>query len=315
MARVRLLFVVLVCLMALQAAPCSARPQEAKDYLKHFAQFRQAYIRAHTEELIIARLALEQALLKPGPMQTRKEWIGEIEQRKQHVRERELALEVARVNAPTLLPSLHSLGMEVGQAGTLGHTSPHVLQVLGDKRMLVTLHDLDGHDFGFGGQAKKRAVVYVTGISTAKLVDGKKVSLPQLFKVTGTHRYETISGAVTTIFKLEPETEAEKTEREAAEQRAIAAKRAEDEVKERRLREVERKEASAAATKKAAEEDRRKAEAPAKAEAAARASLELTKELIRLAKDDLVKQRLERVIKQYPDTEAAKEARILLKKY
>lgn len=64
-------------------------------------------------------------------------------------------------------------------------------------------------------------------------------------------------------------------------------------------------------------DERAKAEAaaPARREQLAASSLALTKQLISAGKTDTVQTRLARLIVDYPETEAAKEARELLKKY
>jgi hypothetical protein len=188
-----------------------------------------------------------------------------------------------------------------------------------------------------------RTWIMLKGCSTAGLVDDKTwddwtpLIGPNPLAVTGTTRYNTVSGGTKTVFVVEPwsidrfKASPEELAKRRAEAEAEAEEeRARKEAEEKRRLEEEKEAARVAAAKKAAEEAQRQAEAPlraaaekaaaekaaaaakAKAEKAARSCLDLTRELIKMGKTDLVSTRLERLIKEYPDTEAAKEAKKLL---
>jgi hypothetical protein len=232
----------------------------------------------------------------------------------------------------------------VGAFGNPDLINAKVIQIIDDMSMLVGVE----HSSKAGGLYS--TWVMLKGCPTAGLVDGKtwKDWTPLLGKhllaVTGTTRFQTVSGGTKTVFVVETlhlerfnaspaELAKRRAEAEAkAAEEAVKAKeeRARKEAEEKRRLEEEKEAARVAAAKKAAEEAQRQAEAPlraaaekaaaekaaaaakAKAEKAARSCLDLTRELIKMGKTDLVSTRLERLIKEYPDTEAAKEAKKLL---
>ena len=200
---------------------------------------------------------------------------------------------------------------EVGDFGRSAHT-PHIVQVLPPDRVLL-------------GAKGEGPLLMMKVRSTAGLLDGRQFDFEgRLLHVTGTTTYKTVSGGTRTVLVAEfvdlesirkRETEAERSAREAASAVKAKEEQARKETESKRQREAAEKAARLAAVQKEADDARREAAAKVKAENAAEASLALTKDLIRLGKTDLIRQRLERVIKLYPDTAAAKEARELLKKY
>lgn len=138
----------------------------------------------------------------------------------------------------------------------------------------------------------------VRGVSTKGLVDAKRIPLEGMFKVS-----ETAKQAGRTMFVLEVESKEARAKREA-----------EAEAKSRSAAELARKEQEKAKARKITAAKKKIADSPAKADAAAAGKLSLCKQLIDLDKRDVAKLRLQELIRDYPDTKAANEAKLLLKK-
>lgn len=82
---------------------------------------------------------------------------------------------------------------EVGQIGRLGTRRAKVVQVVDDRSMLIMPY--------LGGQ---QLLILVRGASTAAVADGLMYAFPDVFEVTGTHRYETVGGGSRTVLVIEP---------------------------------------------------------------------------------------------------------------
>jgi hypothetical protein len=166
--------------------------------------------------------------------------------------------------------------------------------------------------------------LWLKGVPTKGWVDRRSpagLDRKTVFEVAGTKRYTSVGGGARTVFLVQPiagkPTEAEEELaatrqwelNEESKQRSLAAKavqrerdRAEQEAKAKKAREA-----------KDAAEAKRKAEAPAKAEKVAAAKLKLIEELAKVpSRRDTARWRLEQLLKEYPKTEAAKEAKKLL---
>ncbi len=92
-----------------------------------------------------------------------------------------------------ILDNLHvgAVGALEFPEGMIGDRTPsfEVMQITDGTNMMVTM---------FGQR------VWVSGVSTAGLVDGKKVELPQVFRITGTKTYKTAIGGSNTVFVFSP---------------------------------------------------------------------------------------------------------------
>ena len=102
---------------------------------------------------------------------------------------------------PPSTPKIWVHNIKVGRFGTLvdpsvylgpGRSVSHwfnVFNIVNENEMLVQMYDQN---------------VWVRGIPTTGLVDGKRVSLDRVFEVTGMKRYPTAIGGSTTVFVIEP---------------------------------------------------------------------------------------------------------------
>lgn len=188
-----------------------------------------------------------------------------------------------------------------------------VLQVAGKKEAHVRFYD--------EGQR-----IALRGLPTDRMIDGRDYTLPpaHVFKVAGTVQYKTVAGGTNTIPVLEvipgPKrpTDAEYSQalKEASQVRLNQdAARREEDSRRSRAEEAEAAQMKAKAKAKTEREAPAKAAAEAKkAEAAAAAKLSVAKDGLRATGDGFnYRQRLKALVKQYPDTKAAEEARRLLK--
>lgn len=196
--------------------------------------------------------------------------------------------------------------------GTRHYFTPPILQIINDNEMLVSL--------GY-------KTLLIRGISTNGLADDQTIELSGVFTITGTAKYDTAIGDTRTVFVFEPESAAATAKRDLTEKEA----------REKAWREGDAKVNAELAAK--AEEKKRKANMEAKAaiertsdEARAvaqmkesRAMLELKHAKFLLSQADDEENRnlgakeharavdgLQKIIKNYPSTDAAKEAASLL---
>jgi hypothetical protein len=114
--------------------------------------------------------------------------------------------------------------LQVGSIGTFEDLlqKHHVAQILSENDMLVDAFIMmqetstrsvpAGSDYrgvvyvseNVTAWAPKRTSVWITGVSTSGLVDGQIISLPQLFMVKETKRYQTAIGSSKTVFVMTP---------------------------------------------------------------------------------------------------------------
>lgn len=234
----------------------------------------------------------------------------------------EKRVELLEENAPPFVGWLKVGDFAVGAFGNPNLIAGKAVQIIDAKTMLVGVE----HISTGGGRYSTWAML--KGCPTAGLVDGKTWTdwIPLLGKrlvvVSGTTMYKTVSGGTKTVFVLEPlsfdrfmATPAELAKRNAEEAAKAKEDRAREEAEKKRQQEAAKEAACAAAVRKAEDDGRRMVEAAAKAEKQAAGSLTLVKELIAMNRLDSVRDRLRRIVKQYPETKAAAEARELLKKY
>jgi len=171
---------------------------------------------------------------------------------------------------------------------------------------------------------QQQELFYFRGDPALGWVDGKEIKLEGYYEVTGKKTYQNLAGSTKTVFVLEPESEAAKKKREAAERGTEAAKRdaTAKETEEARVKKQQRIEQ---AKQRIAKRDAmlkskpvtaapiKPAPTPSDASAAA-AKLRLAKVLLEAGKTESANARLEQIIKDYPGTEAAEEAKGLLGK-
>jgi hypothetical protein len=153
-------------------------------------------------------------------------------------------------------------------------------------------------------------VTAIRGIKTAGLVDGHRIKLPSVVKVTGTTRY-----GGSTIFVIEPYTipgmpTPEETRQAEAQLSEILKKRAEEKAK------ADAKAAADNETKAAAKAQQAEKDKLIQAEKDAARKLKLAKGFLEGASKnkEAARQRLKEIVEKYPDTKAAKEATELLEK-
>lgn len=154
---------------------------------------------------------------------------------------------------------------------------------------------------------------WLKGFSTKNMVDDKFIKIDDWVEIRETKQYKTILGGSKTVFVIEPETEAHKEKR-------VKQERAKEE--ERKQREAEdlersRKQTEKADSDKAAAKTQREKEALAKARATREKAAASKVSAARLYLTDgnkaKARERLQQVIDEYPDTQAAAEAKKLLK--
>lgn len=106
--------------------------------------------------------------------------------------------------------------LQVGQIAYLDKNSPRIEQILDKQNMLVEItigerayrSSTIPRESRFLTQIPMRyepikELVWIKGIDTFGLVDGKSVEIKQLMKITGTKTYETVMGSKT-VFLFEP---------------------------------------------------------------------------------------------------------------
>jgi hypothetical protein len=186
--------------------------------------------------------------------------------------------------------------LKVGQVGRLQHQL-RVLQVIDDENMLVSF-TWEDESFTF----------WIQGTSTKNLADDQRTKLPGVFKVEKTKRYESKAGQ-RTVMLLVPEKEKSPI---ASVKDLQEADRFELAVTARRN--AEKLAQMDAKTKAASAEPAAKpADTSERDEVAARLKLKLAKELRDEGKPADAYRALQRLIKDFPKTKAAEEARRLLK--
>lgn len=107
---------------------------------------------------------------------------------------------LAQVKAGTYEPPARSLflmpeSLSVGDLGRLP-SPPELFQIMDGKNALIQCYHSEHY------LMKLDATVWASGISTAGLVDGKRVRIPGVFWVSGTKTYDTSKGT-NTVFVLE----------------------------------------------------------------------------------------------------------------
>jgi hypothetical protein len=78
-----------------------------------------------------------------------------------------------------------------------------VLQVIDEKTMLIEAFGEVGHPVTLDAHDPSDDPLYVEGVSTKDLTDGGFVTLPQLFRCTGTKTYGTALGTTRTVRSVE----------------------------------------------------------------------------------------------------------------
>lgn len=199
--------------------------------------------------------------------------------------DKEIAVDEGHVAAIRSIPLFTeflvlSTDCEVGHFGTMKDHNCIVQQVIDDRNMLVEYSDIQVGRVGGG------PIMWVTGVPTTGYVDGKGLELKQMFRVSGTKKYNTALGFAKTVRVLEPF--------DVSAALPFAPK----------------------PVVKAKTED---AKVPTKEQPAKEANPQtLSAQKLVLAKSLLksnpaaAKKRLEEVIASYPETESAKEAKKLL---
>jgi hypothetical protein len=212
--------------------------------------------------------------------------------------------------------------LSVGAWGKTDHLYGKVIQILDANSMIVGIKDAETGTFPTLILVKYKTQGLTDGFfflnNWSKIVGGNEI------KVTGTKTLKLAGGGTRTMFVVEPRwSEAEK-EKARAEAKKEADKRAEGvrailaerervrKAKAERIRKA--KEAARVKEEERKEEDQREDPTGAlRTERSAQAKLKLIKRLIDDDLKDKASLRLEQLVKQYPQTKAAAEARKLLK--
>ncbi|HLW67819.1 MAG TPA: hypothetical protein VKS79_21050 [Gemmataceae bacterium] len=189
---------------------------------------------------------------------------------------------------------------EVGDIGPIisdpadGFRRPYkIYEVTGPKQVVIRTPKGDG---GY-------VIFVIEGLDTAEMVTGREIDLHrQIFKVTRIGKRGSETAPV-----LEPESKEEREKREAHEKR-MAEVAAKEKARVKELAEIKAKEEAEAKVKKAAETKRANELKDSKV------LLDLAKDFTGAGKPDKAIERLKKIVKDYPDTPAAKEAAELLKK-
>lgn len=197
---------------------------------------------------------------------------------------------VAAVGKAALSPAK----MRVGEVGTLPQRC-RVVQVVDGKNVRL--------EYGF---EVLRTDFWVEGVDTKNLSEGREAMLPGVFEVAGTKRYDSNAGARQVLLVKPYEGKSLASAPDLAE-----LDRFEQSVKDRLASDL-------AEQRKALDRgagDKATAESPAseRDEAAARLRLRLAKDLKAGGKLTQAEKALEKLVKDYPKTKAAEEARQLLK--
>ena len=162
--------------------------------------------------------------------------------------------------------------LQVGAVGVLEHRHGNSVQVIDATNMLVEIPLTEER-------------VWISGVSTAGIADDKGVELPQVFEVTGTTSYQTALGAKRTVLMLE------RFDTAGAEALVL-------ELAKQRIADAAQKKASA--------------RTPVDPEKAASSSLKIAKQLLDRGNKSAAETRLKKIVEEFPETPAAKEAAELL---
>lgn len=217
--------------------------------------------------------------------------------------------EKKKPDRPRQLPALHAGEMKTGDVGRLATpgwaVQLKVVQVVDKKTMVVRPYY--GPMFAVIGapRATLGLPLIISEVSTQDVVTDKIVSLEQAFKVTGTRRHIYPSGETATLFVVRPATQEETpaefrppTPEELAKKTAEAKQRAEEEAKAKT-------EAQAKAEADA------KAKATADRELAAANKLKAAKRFVEDGRPADAIDFLDELLKKYPTSKAAGEAKEL----
>lgn len=180
----------------------------AEDLASRIEAARTAEIERVESELkeTSGRLLQAQRKHNTGPAKSYKKKVGDLKERLADLKNRK------KPYAPAL--DMHKLA--TGQIGTIGGQwwNLRVVQVLEEgavlaeyeylarttkirgsgERGMTTIHT--------GAEQRTGPLVWIEGLSTDNLVDGKKIQPPDLFEVRGTKQYQTAMGSSKTVFWL-----------------------------------------------------------------------------------------------------------------
>ena len=87
---------------------------------------------------------------------------------------------------------------EKGQFGTI---SGSIVQIVDDKNMIARCEWTDYNKTGF---PKESSTIWVRGFSTKNFADEQRLHIASPFQITGTTKYDSVSGASRTLFVAEP---------------------------------------------------------------------------------------------------------------
>jgi hypothetical protein len=198
----------------------------------------------------------------------------------------------------------------VGDLGLVRTQRAIARQVIGDTEALIEIDwPIPGATDLSGRPAWSQVTLLVRGVSTKGIADGRELALPQVFEVTGTHRYTTVGGGTKTVLVIQPVDERQ-LKVNLGKYFALRRQKHEAAATEEARRQEAKAKAEAEARARAEVEEARKAKAAAESTAAFR--LRAAKELLAEGKRDRAVEALNRLIKEYPDTKAGQESKKLL---
>lgn len=91
--------------------------------------------------------------------------------------------------------------MKRPEKGRFGSINGSIIQIVDDKNMIVRCEWVDSTKSGF---PKESATIWVRGFSTKNFADEQQVRIASPFQITGTTKYDSVSGASRTLFVAEP---------------------------------------------------------------------------------------------------------------
>lgn len=283
-------------------------PDAAKAYCDARERQWERAVQKHVELVQSARekLRTEMAAEKKAEVERKSRFLNKkaAERYWQKRRDEISELDAKSPDLNRFVPRISNLfEIEVGDAGKFVSAKYQnhyceVLQVIDESNALVLPVFNSDRTGLLDGEVRKGDAFWLRGIPTKGFVDGKLAVFNGVFYVSGTTRYGTIAGAERTVllmelFDVRPylPSEEELAAREEAKQKALEdhkVKRAEEEQRAAEKREREREETAATGT------------------------LRIAKDFIQNKDLESAKVWLEKLIKRYPNTRAAIEARELL---
>lgn len=212
---------------------------------------------------------------------------------------------------PPPVMGLHPESMKVGDWGLFAVTGKGVHAGQTGFYPFKIVQVLDAHS-ALVRPVASDVLFMLKGVSTKGWTDGSETPLEDLFEVTGTTTYDTVSGATRTVFVVEPEPKEHREAHAAVEAKIIEAQAKEAAAKAEAARQRQAMRDRLAEIEQAAQAEAAKERKAQQNEVAAAAKLKLVKMYLNDNNVAKAKQKLQELIQEFPATKVIPKAKELL---